>query len=120
MRYLLLFFIILTSLPAKSETEKVSLQNSQCPSWQAARLEQEIARLSVKLEGWDLAYHSRGESLVDDAVYDSLREKQRSWLRCAGKSQGEVLPPAGSATSRHPVSHTGLKNSRPQRTLQAG
>ncbi|WP_082051072.1 NAD-dependent DNA ligase LigB [Rouxiella chamberiensis] len=109
MRYLLLFFIILTSLPAKSETEKVSLQNSQCPSWQAARLEQEIARLSVKLEGWDLAYHSRGESLVDDAVYDSLREKQRSWLRCAGKSQGEVLPPAGSATSRHPVSHTGLK-----------
>ena len=44
-----------------------------CPAWDAARLTQEIAALSHRLEACDTAYYQQGVSLIEDTLYDQLR-----------------------------------------------
>lgn len=46
-----------------------------CPLWPRTRLLHETAALSAQLKHWDIEYYQRGNSLIDDATYDSLREK---------------------------------------------
>ncbi|MEG3132239.1 NAD-dependent DNA ligase LigB [Rouxiella sp. T17] len=121
MRYLLpvfyLFATLLSLIAFKgigaTETAIVKeihvAKDSSCPLWSATRFEQELSRLTTKLESWDRAYFLKGESQIEDVVYDSLREQQQKWRLCAGNAPEEATPPAGSATLPHPVSHTGLK-----------
>lgn len=80
-----------------------------CPLWPRTRLLHETAALSTQLKHWDIEYYQRGNSLIDDATYDSLREKHLLWLKCANKPAVEPVLPRGSARQPHPVAHTGLK-----------
>lgn len=121
MRYLLPFFYLfatllsLISFKGMSATDTAIAKENHiarelsCPLWSATRFEQELSLLSTRLKEWDTAYFLHGESQIEDAVYDSLREKQQKWRLCAGTSPEVITPPAGSGTLPHPVSHTGLK-----------
>ncbi|QII40118.1 NAD-dependent DNA ligase LigB [Rouxiella badensis] len=80
-----------------------------CPPWSQGRLENEIARLSSRLESWDVEYHQQGKSSIDDGIYDNLRDKQRFWLTCADKPVTEPVLRSGKGALKHPVAHTGLK-----------
>lgn len=52
-----------------------------CPAWRPVRMQLEITALKNQLERWDVAYYQQGSSLIEDEVYDSLREKLRLWQR---------------------------------------
>lgn len=81
-----------------------------CPAWRPVRMQLEITALKNQLERWDVAYYQQGSSLIEDEVYDSLREKLRLWQRCAGaapeEGAGPLLP---EGKMPHPVAHTGLR-----------
>jgi len=81
----------------------------RCPLWSPTRFEQEIDKLSSQLDGWDIEYHQRGNSQIDDGLYDSLREKHKFWQICAKKVPTEQVLPKSKAPLLHPVAHTGLK-----------
>lgn len=105
-KYLLLW---LTSFAALAE----------CPAWPVGRLQQETERLAQRIALWDRAYHQRGESQIDDALYDRLRERLARWRRCGG-----VPPPTeprlpGKGTLAHPVAHTGVVKLRDAVALTA-
>ncbi|HAW41028.1 MAG TPA: DNA ligase B, partial [Pseudomonas sp.] len=53
-----------------------------CPNWDDARARQEIHQLQAQLAQWDDAYHRRGQSLVDDEIYDQSRAQLDGWRRC--------------------------------------
>jgi len=55
-----------------------------CPAWRPVRMQLEITALKNQLERWDVAYYQQGSSLIEDEVYDSLREKLRLWQGSAG------------------------------------
>ena len=61
-----------------------------CPNWDDARARQEIHQLQAQLAQWDDAYHRRGQSLVDDEIYDQSRAQLDGWqdaaVRCAIRS----------------------------------
>lgn len=81
-----------------------------CPAWRPVRMQLEITALKNQLERWDVAYYQQGSSLIEDEVYDSLREKLRLWQRCAGAAPEEgagPLLPEGKVP--HPVAHTELR-----------
>ncbi|GAA3593405.1 NAD-dependent DNA ligase LigB [Gibbsiella greigii] len=81
-----------------------------CPAWPPERLRQESAALQQRLEQWDLAYYQRGDSAIDDELYDGLRQTLAVWLRCAGQAAGgEALPLLPGGKVAHPVAHTGLR-----------
>jgi DNA ligase (NAD+) len=70
--------------------------------------------LTAQLLQWDTRYHHYGQSLIDDATYDNLRNKESEWLRCAGQPVYEAIPPrqvpsAENVLTQHPFAHTGLK-----------
>jgi len=106
MRYLTLITLIFCAFVSLFNYSSAAVV---CPDWSSQRLEQEIAQLSAQLQRWDIAYHQQGTSLIEDAVYDNLREKQRFWLRCAKKPVSELNPPKSNEPHLHPVAHTGLK-----------
>jgi len=81
----------------------------RCPPWSPTRFEQEIDKLSSQLDGWDIEYHQRGNSQIDDGLYDSLREKHKFWQVCAKKVPTEPVLPKSKALLLHPIAHTGLK-----------
>lgn len=86
-----------------------SLWAETCPTWRPERLQLEITTLKNQLERWDVAYYQQGNSLIEDEVYDSLRNKLQLWLGCAGLAPAEEsvpLLPMGKVA--HPVAHTGL------------
>lgn len=86
-----------------------ALRAESCPAWRPERLQLEITALKNQLERWDVAYYQQGDSLIEDQVYDSLRQKLQLWHRCAGLERVEEpssLLPAGKTP--HPVAHTGL------------
>lgn len=81
-----------------------------CPAWRTERLQREITTLKNQLGRWDVAYYQQGSSLIEDEVYDSLREKLRLWQRCAGEpSTEEPAPLLPEGKVPHPVAHTGLR-----------
>lgn len=87
-----------------------ALRAETCPAWRPERLQLEITALKSQLERWDVAYYQQGNSLVEDEVYDSLRQKLQLWHRCVGLEMAEEpspLLPAGKTP--HPVAHTGLR-----------
>lgn len=81
-----------------------------CPAWSPARAEQEIARLGQQLTQWDNAYYERGQSPVDDQVYDQLRQTLATWQVCfQADADSFVVNLPSSGKQPHPVAHTGLK-----------
>ncbi|ARJ41962.1 DNA ligase B [Pantoea alhagi] len=81
-----------------------------CPRWTPARASEEIAYLQQQLRNWDNAYYRDGQTLIDDALYDSLQQRLRQWQRCF---QPATVPDrsvwADNGTVDHPVAHTGVK-----------
>lgn len=81
-----------------------------CPAWTPAQARQELAALSTRVDGWNHAYRIKGQSPVDDAVYDQALQQLAQWRACFPQ-QAPPLPAhladAGGAT-RTPVAQTGL------------
>lgn len=99
-----------------------SCQAADCPKWPQSRLSNETALLTTQLSQWDRLYHLNGYSPVDDATYDLLRLKEKSWLQCAGQPTYEPNPPreppsANHSLVQHPIAHTGLKKLADERAL---
>ena len=114
MRRIVKLLLLLCFLPTQSF--------ASCPDWPQSRLDLETQALTAQLLHWDTRYHQYGQSLINDATYDSLRHKQSDWLRCAGRPLSEANPPrdASSASSpliQHPFAHTGLKKLRDESAL---
>lgn len=78
-----------------------------CPAWDSARLTREIAALSSRLAACDTAYYQQGISLIEDTLYDQLRQTLGEWQQCAGSPPDAPTLAAGKVP--HPVAHTGLK-----------
>lgn len=53
-----------------------------CPSWSAERAKTELNLLTRALNDWDDAYRLRGESQVEDEIYDGLAAQQALWRGC--------------------------------------
>ncbi|WP_072931497.1 NAD-dependent DNA ligase LigB [Nissabacter archeti] len=87
-----------------------------CPAWDAARLTQEIAALSHRLEACDTAYYQQGVSLIEDTLYDQLRLTLGEWQHCAGHQAEAPVLAAGKVP--HPVAHTGLKKAADDRAVK--
>lgn len=102
-KFIALIFGLFITQPALSASAPA------CPSWPASRLAIEITSLSAQLQDWDVKYHLLGHSQIDDATYDSLREKHQFWLQCANQAAEQPILPRGDAKSSHPIAHTGLK-----------
>ncbi|VDZ55139.1 DNA ligase B [Serratia odorifera] len=80
-----------------------------CPAWRQERLSLEMTALEQQLTRWDVAYYQQGQGLIDDELYDSLRQKLRLWQSCAGSGDGDALPALPVGKTPHPVAHTGLR-----------
>jgi len=76
---------------------------ADCPDWPHSRLNLETQALTAQLLHWDRRYHHFGQSLIDDATYDSLRNKEGDWLRCAGQPVSEVIPPREASSAQNAV-----------------
>lgn len=109
MRYLKFTALILGILIIRNADSAPAVAMADCPDWPRARLVHETSALSAQLKNWDMEYYQRGNSLIDDATYDSLREKYLLWLKCANRPAEEAVLPRGNARLTHPVAHTGLK-----------
>ncbi|MCI1680450.1 MAG: NAD-dependent DNA ligase LigB [Ewingella americana] len=114
MRQIVKLLLMLCFLPAQCF--------AACPDWPHSRLNLETQALTAQLLHWDRRYHHFGQSLIDDATYDSLRNKESDWLRCAGLPVSEAIPPreassAQDAVTQHPFAHTGLKKIRDEAAL---
>ena len=83
---------------------------ASCPDWSEARAERELTALGRQLQRWDEAYHVHGQSLVDDELYDQVRNRFHQWQACfARTAMPDTQPLAGSAgPALHPVVQTGL------------
>lgn len=82
---------------------------ASCPTWNAARAQQEIISLQLQLQHWDDAYHRRGLALVDDEIYDQSRARLHDWQRCFPSTLAAPEPLAGAGGPvPHPVMQTGL------------
>ncbi|SLM61187.1 DNA ligase, LigB [Dickeya aquatica] len=94
------------------------MATASCPAWSPWRAEQEMTRLGEQLVEWDKAYYERGKSLVDDQVYDQLRQRLSGWQACfsSDPTHFAVALPSGGQL-RHPVAHTGLKKRSQPREL---
>lgn len=89
-----------------------------CPVWTPIRADTEIANLHQQLSRWDRAYYQQGESLVDDALYDSLQRRLQQWQRCFQANATPREPQWAEAGSvAHPVAHTGVKKLADKRAV---
>lgn len=91
-----------------------------CTASDGRDMRPEADRLAVQLADWDRAYFQRGESPVNDDIYDGLRARLAEWQECLGVADSgppERLP--GRGTLAHPVAHTGVKKLR-DKTAVAG
>lgn len=90
-----------------------------CPTWSAARAQDELSRLQQQISRWDDAYWKEGKSNVEDGVYDQLRARLAQWQRCVGEDvlPGDLPPAIGGAAS-HPVAHTGVKKLTDKRAVR--
>ncbi|GLR08892.1 NAD-dependent DNA ligase LigB [Mixta theicola] len=81
-----------------------------CPRWTPVRATEEIAHLQRQLRSWDKAYYRDGQTLIDDALYDSLQQRLRQWQHCFQPTAAPDRPAwADNGTASHPVAHTGVK-----------
>ncbi|CNI96674.1 NAD-dependent DNA ligase LigB [Yersinia vastinensis] len=89
-----------------------------CPQWPQSRILREINLLEQQLNKWDVAYHQQGISLLDDDIYDQLRDKLHQWQTCRGRPDkaNNILIP-GNGSFPHPVAHTGLKKLKNEAAL---
>ena len=80
-----------------------------CPDWDDSRAQQQIHQLQTQLAQWDDAYHRRGQSPVDDEIYDQSRTRLDDWRRCFAVAgpPADPLRTAGGPLP-HPVRQTGL------------
>ena len=92
----------------------VSALGPDCPNWSPPRAEQEITRLSEKIQQWDNAYYREHRSWVADAVYDKARTTLTHWNLCfPDQAQTPKFP--GRQSNRiisHPIPQTGLRKLR--------
>ena len=81
-----------------------------CPDWPETHARAELDSLRQQITAWDQAYHLRGESPVDDEIYDQARRRFSQWQQCYPQLRSNLPPPLQGATGklRHPVPHTGL------------
>lgn len=90
-----------------------------CPVWTEGRAKEEISRLHSQITQWDDDYWQKGNSAIDDGVYDQLRVRLAQWQRCFGdNASSEPAIPALSGTVQHPVAHTGVKKLADKRAVQ--
>ena len=92
-----------------------------CPDWPASRASLELQALDRQLAEWDRAYHSQGQSLIPDELYDQVRARQTQWLGCFPTAYHAPAEPLAATTGRfeHPVSHTGLFKLTDEAEVQA-
>lgn len=94
-----------------------------CPSWSAERAKTELNLLTRALNDWDDAYRLRGESQVEDEIYDGLAAQQALWRGCfpsiaINESVADLAaePPYSVV---HPAAHTGLVKLADESAVQA-
>ena len=81
-----------------------------CPRWTPARATEEITHLQRQLRNWDRAYYRDGQTLIDDALYDSLQQRLRQWQHCFQPTATADSSAWGdNGTVDHPVAHTGVR-----------
>ncbi len=92
-----------------------------CPAWHDRQARLEIASLHEQISQWDEAYFKHGRSIVDDEIYDQLRQRLVSWQHCFPKVGVETLPvsPPKEGVSPHPIPHTGLQKISSEVSLKA-
>ena len=79
-----------------------------CPTWDEARAQQEIHQLQTQLAEWDDAYHRRGQSLVDDEIYDQSRARLHDWHLCFPSPLAAPDPLAGAGVTTDPLAGAGV------------
>ncbi|WP_120994828.1 NAD-dependent DNA ligase LigB [Stutzerimonas urumqiensis] len=79
-----------------------------CPDWVESRARNEIASLSERIAEWDDAYHRRGQSLIDDELYDQARARLDHWQRCFASPAAPNPLASSHGTLAHPIAQTGL------------
>ena len=80
-----------------------------CPAWSPARAQEEISRLQQQIKQWDDDYWKKGESEIEDGVYDQLSARLTQWQRCFGNEPRDAMMPPLAGTVMHPVAHTGVR-----------
>lgn len=97
-----------------------SLAQAICPRWSPVSAGQEIAKLQHQLEQWDDAYYRQGLAPVNDADYDTLLERLRSWQACFAATQPSYISKLATGGKQlHPVAHTGVKKLQNKAQLAA-
>ncbi|WP_043311004.1 NAD-dependent DNA ligase LigB [Pseudomonas sp. ML96] len=96
-------------------------QAAPCPDWPATRAQQEVAALERRLAEWDRAYHTQGQALVDDEIYDQSRYRLAQWQTCFPQASGPGDAPLRDAGGpiEHPVPQTGLAKLRDAAAVSA-
>ncbi|MCX4198514.1 hypothetical protein OMR07_25940 [Methylobacterium organophilum] len=99
---------------------RVAPDLATCPTWDDARAQREIHQLQTQLAEWDDAYHRRGQSLVDDEIYDQSRARLHDWQRCFPSTLAAPDPLAGAGGPlRHPIRQTGLAKLADEQSVAA-
>ncbi|MCL6352827.1 NAD-dependent DNA ligase LigB [Pectobacterium polaris] len=88
-----------------------------CPDWDNTRAGKEIDALRQQLEQWDDVYYTEGKSLIEDDVYDQLRDQLNQWLGCFQPQNAISVRLPDNGKQPHPVAHTGLKKLSDRRQL---
>ena len=81
-----------------------------CPVWSSTQARAEMIALHDRLDGWNHAYRTGGQSPVDDAVYDQASKRFLRWRNCFPEQAPPLLAHLADATGnvRSPVAQTGL------------
>ena len=87
-----------------------SVQAADCPVWSPTQARREMLALHGRIDVWNHAYRTSGQSPVDDAVYDQSLQRLAVWRGCF-PDQAPAMPAhladAGGEV-RTPVAQTGL------------
>jgi DNA ligase (NAD+) len=81
-----------------------------CPDWPMERARAELAALERQVRAWDVAYHRDGVALVEDAIYDQVRDRDARLRECFPEQAAPASDPLAGAGGRTaaPVPQTGL------------
>ncbi|MBR2513275.1 MAG: NAD-dependent DNA ligase LigB [Halomonas sp.] len=86
-------------------------QAQECPPWPREQLALETQALAEHVAIWDRAYHDKGESLIDDELYDQAVVRLASWQACLGDNTPHrplTRVTSSRGTLDHPFAQTGL------------
>ncbi len=92
---------------------------SPCPDWSPARAHQEIQTLQQQIDQWDDSYHREGVSLIEDEIYDQVRQRLGVLRSCFASGLPEDNPlKTAKGPVPHPVPHTGVTKLADERAVQ--